>query len=265
MSFPAPLVPEIAVKTEPSQHDLSDSYSDSSDKHPTSPSPTVRSRSGRPGSSAAALDRESRRKITHTAIEKKRRERINQKILELRTLVPSCASQESIQKVSVLEKTVEYIRDLQLRLAALSEPPASHTRFARPYSHPYAQVPPPQPPSQRHGGPLPRAVGHQHSAVQDYRGVSLLAPEHHFARFEDVGVYAHPAGQQPGSGFVHAVSPHSPPKSPVLDHYGRPVVQVHGEPRPQMHPYGPGDEQGWPAVLPVPGSYKPASIHNIID
>ncbi|KAI9203315.1 uncharacterized protein BJ171DRAFT_475965 [Polychytrium aggregatum] len=112
-----------------------DEHSAASPTPPSSSSHRKRTHRGRLGSRGVQRDladqhshlsnrleeRESLRKAAHTAIERTRREKIRQKVLELRHLVPSCASQENIQKVTILEKTVDYIHELHARLATLEK------------------------------------------------------------------------------------------------------------------------------------------------
>ncbi|ORY04172.1 helix-loop-helix DNA-binding protein [Basidiobolus meristosporus CBS 931.73] len=66
-------------------------------------------------------EKEILRKVSHSAIERRRRERINDKIFQLKTLVPSCANQVNLHKLSILESTIEYIHELQSRLSQVDE------------------------------------------------------------------------------------------------------------------------------------------------
>ncbi|KAF9371208.1 hypothetical protein CPB97_002162 [Podila verticillata] len=70
----------------------------------------------RSSSSAKAVDQETRdmmRKVSHSAIERRRRERINDKILQLKHLVPSCVDEDHLHKLSILQSTIEYIQHLK--------------------------------------------------------------------------------------------------------------------------------------------------------
>lgn len=64
----------------------------------------------------------SKRRTSHSAIEKRRRERMNDKIEKLKTLIPSCTSQfpisvhQPIHKLSVLQAAVDYIEELHEKL-----------------------------------------------------------------------------------------------------------------------------------------------------
>ncbi|KAJ2962497.1 hypothetical protein NQZ79_g2317 [Umbelopsis isabellina] len=72
--------------------------------HPTiTSSPT----GGRRGTTAD--QREQLRKVSHSAIERRRREKINVKIQQLRQLIPSCADQDHLHKLNILQSAIEYI------------------------------------------------------------------------------------------------------------------------------------------------------------
>ncbi|KAI8390374.1 hypothetical protein BD560DRAFT_380762 [Blakeslea trispora] len=64
----------------------------------------------------------SNRKSTHSAVEKRRRERMNDKIEKLKTLIPSCTAQfpttvqQPIHKLSVLQAAIDYIQELHHQL-----------------------------------------------------------------------------------------------------------------------------------------------------
>ncbi|KAJ3268681.1 hypothetical protein HDV01_002382 [Terramyces sp. JEL0728] len=63
-------------------------------------------------------ERKEIRKQNHSVIERKRRDRINFCLDQLKALVPACATQQksSVQKLAVLEQTVAYIMSLHNRL-----------------------------------------------------------------------------------------------------------------------------------------------------
>ncbi|RKO84441.1 hypothetical protein BDK51DRAFT_47560 [Blyttiomyces helicus] len=127
-------------------------------------------------------ERELLRKVSHSAIERRRRERINDKIMQLKTLVPACAAQENIHKLSILQGAIEYIRVLQDELAVArgevqqSEPvkrrrgsvsSESSVEHEASRHHPYGRVtspsrhrtPPSPPPSVRSFGSDAGSVG----------------------------------------------------------------------------------------------------------
>ncbi|KAF9366935.1 hypothetical protein BGX34_000056 [Mortierella sp. NVP85] len=75
----------------------------------------------RGSSNAKLVDQETRdlmRKVSHSAIERRRRERINDKILQLKHLVPACVDEDHLHKLSILQSTIEYIQHLKSILPA---------------------------------------------------------------------------------------------------------------------------------------------------
>ncbi|KAI9340957.1 Myc-type, basic helix-loop-helix domain-containing protein, partial [Pilaira anomala] len=68
-----------------------------------------------------ADEREKARKVSHSAIERRRRERINDKIMQLKQLIPSCAEQENLHKMSILQSAIDYISYLKDIVKSLDE------------------------------------------------------------------------------------------------------------------------------------------------
>lgn len=66
-----------------------------------------------PTPTTAADQREKARKVSHSAIERRRRERINDKILQLKQLIPTCAEQDNLHKMSILQSAIDYIAYLK--------------------------------------------------------------------------------------------------------------------------------------------------------
>ncbi|KAI8359065.1 hypothetical protein EDC96DRAFT_514058 [Choanephora cucurbitarum] len=70
----------------------------------------------------AANKSNNQRKSSHSAIEKRRRERMNDKIEKLKALIPSCTAQfptsvqQPIHKLSVLQAAIDYIQELHDQL-----------------------------------------------------------------------------------------------------------------------------------------------------
>ncbi|KAK4510697.1 uncharacterized protein ATC70_005130 [Mucor velutinosus] len=68
--------------------------------------------------------KENNRRLSHSAVEKRRREKMNDKIERLKTLIPSCKSQfpttvqQPIHKLSVLQAAIDYIQELHDQLEA---------------------------------------------------------------------------------------------------------------------------------------------------
>ncbi|KAL9539187.1 hypothetical protein MBANPS3_010412 [Mucor bainieri] len=68
-----------------------------------------------------ADQREKARKVSHSAIERRRRERINDKILQLKQLIPSCVEQDNLHKMSILQSAIDYISYLKEIVKKLDE------------------------------------------------------------------------------------------------------------------------------------------------
>ncbi|KAJ1885487.1 Sterol regulatory element-binding protein 2 [Kickxella alabastrina] len=81
----------------------------------TSTSPTAPKGSGFmqiPGRPLTAEEKEIKRKVSHSAIEKRRRERTNSVLSELQNIVPGLSKPGKIQKLEILEAAAKYIRQL---------------------------------------------------------------------------------------------------------------------------------------------------------
>lgn len=57
--------------------------------------------------------REKARKVSHSVIERRRQERLNHKIAQLKGLIPSCAWQHHLHKMTVLQCAIDYIAYLK--------------------------------------------------------------------------------------------------------------------------------------------------------
>ncbi|KAJ3128739.1 hypothetical protein HK101_005348 [Irineochytrium annulatum] len=98
---------------------------------PSSPAPafTISSRASSPPSTITTAASNSRasspskssslRKVSHSAIERRRRERINEVLMKLRDMVPKVRGDEGCNKIDVLGAAVEYIAELEGRVAGL--------------------------------------------------------------------------------------------------------------------------------------------------
>lgn len=80
------------------------------------------------------------RKTTHSQIEKRRREKINDTMQRLKDLVPAChaASELNLRKLDVLTATADYIEELQKRLRLEPVSPASDPAASSGSISPYA-------------------------------------------------------------------------------------------------------------------------------
>ncbi|CAO3645993.1 unnamed protein product [Mucor fragilis] len=78
--------------------------------------------SPRTSSPPKSSTKENNRRLSHSAVEKRRREKMNDKIERLKTLIPSCKSrfpttvQQPIHKLSVLQAAIDYIQELHDQL-----------------------------------------------------------------------------------------------------------------------------------------------------
>ncbi|KAJ3270537.1 hypothetical protein HDV01_007740 [Terramyces sp. JEL0728] len=57
--------------------------------------------------------KEQERKQNHSAIERKRRQKIQEQLKVLKRLVPSCTARDDTEKLSILQGTADYIKQLQ--------------------------------------------------------------------------------------------------------------------------------------------------------
>ena len=108
-------------------HPPSDSFS-SDDRDADSPEPE--SKPSRRAKSSRPMSREALRKANHSLIERRRREKINFALGELRAMVPGLSGAEAKGgefKLEVLERTVEHMRELKTRVQELEEREESGT------------------------------------------------------------------------------------------------------------------------------------------
>ncbi|KAJ1931799.1 hypothetical protein FBU59_006592 [Linderina macrospora] len=76
--------------------------------------PVRRRRGGRGSRSIyTAEEKEMRRKISHSAIEKRRRERTNTVLKDLQDMVPWLSKSNKVQKLEILEAAAQYIKELR--------------------------------------------------------------------------------------------------------------------------------------------------------
>ncbi|KAJ2725008.1 hypothetical protein GGI07_001577 [Coemansia sp. Benny D115] len=64
-------------------------------------------------SAYTAEEKEMRRKISHSAIEKRRRERTNNVLRDLQDMVPWLSKSNKVQKLEILEAAAQYIKELR--------------------------------------------------------------------------------------------------------------------------------------------------------
>lgn len=99
-SYPAYMVPSGSMSTFPVMPQMSPQLHAS-----ITPAPI----GGGGRHETTADQREQLRKVSHSAIERRRREKINIKIQQLRQLIPSCADQDHLHKLNILQSAIEYI------------------------------------------------------------------------------------------------------------------------------------------------------------
>ncbi|KAJ1948005.1 hypothetical protein FBU59_001791 [Linderina macrospora] len=75
-----------------------------------------------------AEERERKRRVSHSAMERRRRERTNTIINDLKELIPWLRNEARLQKLEVLEQCVCYIKELQL---ATADAPVMHPGDAK--------------------------------------------------------------------------------------------------------------------------------------
>uniref|UniRef100_J3M3T6 BHLH domain-containing protein n=1 Tax=Oryza brachyantha TaxID=4533 RepID=J3M3T6_ORYBR len=75
---------------------------------------------GAHGKSAARSSKRSRTAEVHNLSERRRRDRINEKMRALQELIPNC---NKIDKASMLEEAIEYLKTLQLQVQMMSMGP----------------------------------------------------------------------------------------------------------------------------------------------
>lgn len=78
------------------------------------------------------IQKELLRRSNHSAIEKKRREKMSVAFNRLKDLTPSSKSQQYIQKLTILENAVSYIEYLQSQLDRLIDNPSASVEPAPP-------------------------------------------------------------------------------------------------------------------------------------
>ncbi|KAI8894391.1 hypothetical protein BC833DRAFT_652126 [Globomyces pollinis-pini] len=78
--------------------------------------------------------RKINRKISHSVIEKRRREKTNDCLNKLKLLVPACSLQpnQNIQKLTIMELTVTYIYELQQQIKMLKSGPVYESLLLSP-------------------------------------------------------------------------------------------------------------------------------------
>ncbi|KAI8325832.1 hypothetical protein GQ54DRAFT_330636 [Martensiomyces pterosporus] len=156
-----------------------------------------------------AEEKEMKRKVSHSAIEKRRRERTNAVLRELQNIVPGLCKPGKIQKLEILEAAAEYIRQLSAASAIQQQPQRQQQQQKHGQQiqyHPHQQQAQPQ-----------GQQGHQPSAVhvpgrgEDVPGANL--DQQHLAIATPMSVSSSATAEDsadggPASG--HSTSPPDP-------------------------------------------------------
>ncbi|KAJ2427855.1 hypothetical protein GGF41_001544 [Coemansia sp. RSA 2531] len=71
--------------------------------------------------SSSAEEREDKRRASHSAMERIRRERTNNQLNEIQSLIPRIHDQARLQKLEILEHCVKYIKELQDKVRDLTD------------------------------------------------------------------------------------------------------------------------------------------------
>jgi len=74
----------------------------------------------------------SRRRASHSLIERRRRLRINQRLTTLKHIIPSCEANQQMPQLSVLQRAIEYILELQMQLQLITHEDAEGYRRSVP-------------------------------------------------------------------------------------------------------------------------------------
>ncbi|KAJ3023832.1 hypothetical protein HKX48_000520 [Thoreauomyces humboldtii] len=155
------------------------------------------------------------RRVAHSAVEKRRRERIKDKIEVLRNLVPTCAMRPNLHKLNVLEHTIDYIYFMRkLVHKTMGE------RDRATYS---AQQQQQQQQQQRPGGPPPHhsqaPPGAPHPRMYQQQPIQSPHPQQH-----------HPHAAIPSQDAAHMYGMHHPPHSHHPAHVPPPHAPVPHDP-----------------------------------
>ncbi|KAG9285050.1 hypothetical protein G9A89_009861 [Geosiphon pyriformis] len=126
-SFPLVGDPPVAVSSSSNsnrpimQHHISIIHAGLPHQPPSCGSSSAAATAAVEKSRSTADERELARKVSHSAIERRRRERINDKIMQLKDLIPSCADQDHLHKLNILQSAIDYIEYLQGKVAEMRD------------------------------------------------------------------------------------------------------------------------------------------------
>ncbi|KAI8808532.1 hypothetical protein BJ742DRAFT_853336 [Cladochytrium replicatum] len=190
----------------------------------------------------AKLDKHLKRKLSHSAIERRRRERINDKIMVLKSLVPACANQQNLHKLCILQNTIDYIAHLH---NLLPDRHAVDYIASTNVLSPSPPVSPPMPPQKREPGELNEVQFAVPEASRMQQPFSISAPIDQSRPQLPVHLDHNVAYHKSNSAVMRANLPPSPPQHPqyqLQPSLARrqsefsPITYVHTEPTPPQRP-----------------------------
>lgn len=89
------------------------------------------------------ITRDDRRRSTHNEVERRRRDKINQWILQLAKLIPDCAAEQTKQgdsKGGILSKACDYVEDIQRQNREMQEQLTSFEQERKDFELHYEQI-----------------------------------------------------------------------------------------------------------------------------
>ncbi|KAJ3101584.1 hypothetical protein HDU97_001263 [Phlyctochytrium planicorne] len=149
--------------------------------------------------------KDKQRRVSHSAIERRRREKINERFTQLRTLIPTCAHRDDLHKLSVLEHAIDHINHLKSVIenktgsSAVVTGGVSTTVASSSCSESIRAVvihPPPAPLIQSHHHHHHHHQQHQQQPQQQHIQHHVHAHPHHSQAPATVRVMAHPIYHQ---------------------------------------------------------------------
>ncbi|KAI8814658.1 hypothetical protein BJ742DRAFT_766459 [Cladochytrium replicatum] len=187
----------------------------------------------------AKLDRHLKRKLSHSAIERRRRERINDKIMVLKSLVPACANQQNLHKLCILQNTIDYIAHLH---NLLPDRHAVDYIASTNVLSPSPPVSPHMPPQKREPGEF---AGSRFDAPRVQQIYSIPAPMDQTRPQLAAQLDQNVAYHESNTAVMRPNLPPSPPQHPQYQSQRQltrrqaefsPITYVHTEPSPPQRP-----------------------------
>ncbi|KAG2176005.1 hypothetical protein INT44_000484 [Umbelopsis vinacea] len=193
--------------------------------------------------SKTAIERIRRRRENHNYVERRRRDVINNTIMDIAAVVPNAmTSGQKPNKGNILRLALDYIKQLQTENRQLRQLTSSDERSSMiPLTPPANQVPTPTSVSTPHRPPV-------HSDIDQPSPFRL---KHH-----DMNVYAASAPNSPNFSRTYSPQTASLPSSPI---HGLPLHDDHSLPSLSLPPARPFPSRSLPSYSP--GPQTPVSPH----